>query len=224
MFSVVESRSVAGSPAENPQGSVRTDFDIRRAEQGSVGAGEDLQSVVLRLEQRAVPNRVVGVGDAALPVVDEERAVVLLRELIGQIADDARSGAFEQRTAGRSCRRVILAEPVVAPGMAPAEVGSEERHEDLVALRLIVVRAEPVEAGIEGDVPRIAEASADDLQVRTVGIAAEDSAHAAAVVGRVVVRCECLRRREVGRAFRRLDVPEFAEWFRSDSPRLRQAF
>ena len=71
--------------------------------------------------------------------------------------------------------------------MTPAEMRAEERHEHPVAIALVVVGAEPVEATVERDVPRVAETARNDLQVRSHVVAAQHAPFAAPVVARILI-------------------------------------
>ena len=62
-----------------------------------------------------------------------------------------------------------------------------ERVEDLVAERLVVVRAQPVEAVIKTDVPRIAKTAGNNLKLRTVSVATQDAAAQAPIITGIVV-------------------------------------
>ena len=71
--------------------------------------------------------------------------------------------------------------------MSPAEVGTVEGGEDLVAVGLVVVGAEPVEAIVEGDVPGVSETARDNLEVGSTRPAAQHPPAHAPVVGRIMV-------------------------------------
>ena len=110
--------------------------------------------------------------------------------------------------------------------MSPTEMRAEEGHDDPVALRLVVVGAEQVEAAIDGDVPRVPHTSRDDFQVASERVATQHTPFTPPIVVRIVIGAavirdgERLRRRDVQRAFRMLDVPKFAEGLRRDAAKL----
>ena len=113
--------------------------------------------------------------------------------------------------------------------MVPAKVRPREGHEDSVAARLVVVGAEPMEPGVEGDVPGIARTPGDDLQIPPIGIAAQHAALTSPVVLRVVVVLfvvalgEGPRGGMVGRTGRSGDAPEISEGLWGDPSRLGQS-
>ena len=222
--------AVVSAPAKHIEGAIGTNFDIGRLEERLAAGDEFLQLAAGRLQEGAIPVLPIEIDALPSPVVDEEDVAIPFGEVICLVVDDAGAGAFEERSAGRHGRQVPIAAPVITPGMAPAEVGAEERHEDLVALVLVIVGAEPVEGVVEGDVPGIANARGDDLEILAEVVAAKHAALTAPVVGRVVigslvvVLLENADRRKIGGIGRRLHCPEVAERLGRDPLILGQAF
>lgn len=71
--------------------------------------------------------------------------------------------------------------------MIPAEVRAEEWAEHAVTFVLVFVRAEPVEAGIERDVPRIAQTAHHDLQIAPPVVAPQHAPHVTPVVVGILI-------------------------------------
>ena len=128
-----------------------------------------------------------------------------------------RSGCH--RSADGNGRQVVFAGPVAAVFVAPAEVGSKERHDDPVTLSLNVVRANDVEAVIDRDIPGIAHAPRKNLQTGSQRITSQDATLPSPIVVRIVVGAAvCLGGELPGRwnvrgIFGMRDVPEFAKRF-----------
>ncbi len=124
---------------------------------------------------------------------------------------------------------MVLAGPVVAPDMSPAEMRAEEWHEYPIALALVVVRAEPVEAAVERDVPGVAQSTRNNLQIGTHVVASQHAPLASPVISGILVRglvllaCEHLRCREIGCALGCAHIPEIPKGLGCHAPGLRQA-
>ena len=203
LVAVLHRRSISVAPAQDVESPVRTDFDIggfehlpRTARQSaaSFSVGEDAGKTTFALQQRSVPLRLEGVDLATHPVIHKKDVSVLIRKLGRVIMNHARARAFKQRSARGHAGQVPFAGPVIAPGVSPAEMGSVKRGEDLVALTLIVVRAKPVEAVVEGDIPGIAKAPRHNFQIAAIvavsvdWVAAKNAARLPPViVGRVII-------------------------------------
>ena len=82
---------------------------------------------------------------------------------------------------------MIITFPIITPRMTPSEVRAEKWSKDLVAHGLVIISAEPIEAVVECDVPWVPEASRNDLQIRTIAVAAEDPSGDTPVVAGILV-------------------------------------
>ena len=222
---------VAVAPAEYPQRTVWADLDVAWLEEAAIRIGKNLQRLVagVAFEQGAVPARAHHIGAFATPVVDEKHIAIPLWKLVERVVNHPGAGAVEKRAAVWCGGQVVAVGPIVAPSVSPAKVRAEERHENFVSLVLVVVRADEIEGVVHRHVPRVSKTAAGDLEVFAHEITAEDASFAAPVVGRVVVgvaiglRGKRLGGRQVGRAGRRLNSPQFAEWLGGDSARLGEA-
>ena len=119
-----------------------------------------------------------------------------------------------------------IGSPMAAPRMVPAKVSPKERHEDTIARRLIVVGPDPVEAAVERDVPRIAEAACDNLQALPTVIATQHPAIQTPIISRIVIGTSVFiltrrhRNRDVRHIGRRLKSPQVTKRLRRVTARL----
>lgn len=106
-----------------------------------------------------------------------------------------------------------IGSPVAAPRMIPTKMSAIKGHNHLIAAHLVVVGAEPIEAAVKRDVPRITHAAGDDLQIFPAVIAPEHTAIESPVIGGIVVRAAVIVfaefhwSREVGHIRRRRNSP-----------------
>ena len=137
--------------------------------------------------------------------------------------DHARAAAEINWGADGGGGQVIFARPVRAPAVRPAEIGAVERHEEPVALILILIRAEPVEAVIKTDTVGIAQTPRDNLEIRSHIITTQHAAHAAPVIAwilissLIVVLAEGSWGRKIRRIGRPGHAPEFTKGFRRNA-------
>ena len=199
------SRDVLGtvhrSPAGHVQRAVRPNLDVGRAKQRATfcplvakvtplrhTAIDHLTHGLRRHLQRAVPNRVVEEDAVVRPVGDQVAAAVFLGEMCGIIKHHAGAGtAHAGKQIGRWRDGHVFAHPVEHPRVTHGVVPMLHRHEDALARPAgIVVRAQPVEAAVHADVPRVAHAACKQLEVVPAQSTAEDTALSLALVHRVV--------------------------------------
>ena len=111
---------------------------------------------------------------------------------------------------------MVVAFPIVAPVVAPSEVGTVKRGKEFVAHGLVVVGSKPVELIVESNVPGIAKTTGDDFEAGAVVVAAENASGDAPVIARVLVvffvgSCSEVFGFRFGCAFGNIDSPEFTE-------------
>ena len=110
--------------------------------------------------------------------------------------------------------------------MVPTKVRPVERHEDAIARRLIVVGPDPVEAAVNRDVPWIAEAAGDYLQIVSAVIASQHTAIQAPVIRRMMICAAVIAFARLHRSGEIRDVggrgesPQIAKWLRSVAARF----
>ena len=222
-------RAVTAAPTQHPQRAVRAKLEVRRSEERAAALDERFPVAAVGSHEGPIPTGTPHKGGLAQPVVDEEDTPMGRRERRRIAEDDACARTLEERTADRCGRGVRFGTPMGAPRMVPAKVRPWEGHENPVAGGLVVVGAEPMEPGVEGDVPGIAGTPRDDLQIAPIGIAAQHAAFTPPVVLRVVVVLlvvalgEGACGRMVGRTRRSGDAPEIPESLRGDPSRLGQS-
>lgn len=121
--------------------------------------GEDGELSGGRFSPGTIPAGFVDDNFPVEPVVDEENVAISFG-IAGMVGvDHTSSRAFEKRPAGGGGGEMLVSFPVVAPGMSPAKVRSEEWGENLVSMGLVVIGAEPVEVIVKSNVPGVAKPS-----------------------------------------------------------------
>ncbi len=119
-----------------------------------------------------------------------------------------------------------IGSPMAAPGMVPTEMRAEEGHDHPIAAHLIVVGAEPIEATVKRDVPRIAHAAGNDLQIVTAVIASQHAAIESPIISGIVISAavtvfvERHWSREVGHIGRRGNSRQISKRFWRKAARL----
>ena len=110
--------------------------------------------------------------------------------------------------------------------MSPAKMRTVKGHNNAITLGLVIVRCQPVEFTIHGNVPGIAHTAGNDFQLGTHRSAAQHASLPTPIVDRIVVRFsvrlrrKCPRRGNVRDAGRMRNVPEFTERPRRHTPVL----
>ena len=142
---LVPLHAIAAAPSDDVKGSVRPEGKVHRAVERLAADDEILPPTALRLHQRALPIRAVKIRLLEQPVIDDPDAA----ELVGPVrrvgVEHSRQASMDHRCADGNRGQVIFAGPVPAPSMCPAEIRTIERHEQPVAVALILIHAEPVE-------------------------------------------------------------------------------
>ena len=123
---------------------------------------------------------------------------------------------------------MVLAGPVGTPGMPPTVMRTMKWVKDAISFILIIIRSLEMKAAVEGDIPRVAIATGDDLQVFPHVIANQHTSLAAPVIGRIMkgmavgYRRERASRRNIGRTLRCPYSPQIAKCLGRHSSRTRQ--
>ena len=111
---------------------------------------------------------------------------------------------------------MALTLPIVTPRVTPAKMRAIKGGEDFVAMRLVVVCAEPREAVVKTDVPWIAKTARKNFQIFAIPITTQNATLAPPVIGGVmiiflVIRCVKNLRRWKIRCVRRLHAPQLSK-------------
>ena len=72
--------------------------------------------------------------------------------------------------------------------MIPAEMAAKERHKNAIAFTLVVIRPQPVESTIHGDVPRVAKPTRDNFKILSPVITPQHATIHPPIIRRVMVR------------------------------------
>ena len=91
---------------------------------------------------------------------------------------------------------MLVTFPIVTPRVPPAKVRAEKGRKQLVAVRLIVIRAKPREGVIETNVPRITKAARHNLQIGAIRRATQNAAGQPPIVLGIVIVFLVGRRRK----------------------------
>ena len=101
--------------------------------------GEDGELSCGRFSPGTIPAGFVDENFPVEPVVDKENVAISFG-IAGMVGvDHTSSRAFEKRPAGGCGGEMLVSFPVVAPGVSPAKVRSEERSKNLVAVGLVII-------------------------------------------------------------------------------------